>query len=81
MKFKVGDMVRVSTNRFGPEQFGRIGVIIQTDRPTSLNFRVKFEMGYNVYCETDLELCQPLLQPDFTLDEIASAQEIMDQMG
>ena len=83
MKFNIGDTVRVTTDRFGPKPIGNIGVIIQTDLPTSLNFLVKFEKGYNVYCETDLELCDPppLLQPDFSLDEIASAQEIIDQMG
>ena len=94
MKFNIGDTVRVTTDRFGNKQFGNIGVVIQTDRtglPLShLNIRVKFDRcrcpnydtSTNVYCETDLELYEPsLLQPDFTLDEIASAQEIMDQMG
>jgi len=92
MKFNVGDMVRVTTNRFGPNQFGNIGVVVQTNRIPHLphpNIKVEFyrchcpnyDSPTNVYCETDLELCQPLLQPDFTLDEIASAQEIMDQMG
>ncbi len=84
MKFKVGDTVRVTTDRFGPKQFGNIGVIIETDRPVPfLNIRVMFDDGPNVYHEIDLELCNPppLLQPDFSLDEISAAQEIMDQMG
>ena len=85
MKFKVGDTVRVSTDRFGPKQFGNIGVVIQINRhsPINLNIRVMFDHDSNAYYETDLELYKPppLLQPDFSLDEIAAAQEIMDQTG
>ncbi len=86
MKFKVGDTVRVNTDRFdrfGPKQFGNIGVIIYTDGPGSLDIRVMFDDGANAYHSDDLELYKPppLLQPDFTIDEIATAQEIMDQMG
>ncbi len=90
-KFKVGDTVKVTTDRFGPKQFGNIGIVIEMDRRAPLNIRVEFDRcrcpnydsSTNSYCETDLELCElpPLLQPDFSLDEIAAAQEIMDQMG
>ena len=86
MKFNVGDTVRVTTYRFGSRYIGNIGVIIQINLSERLKFLVKTERGhnpYNTYSETDLELYKPppLLQPDFSLDEIASAQEIIDQMG
>ena len=85
MKFNIGDTVRVTTDRFGPRQIGNIGIITQTDRPSpiNLNIRVSFDGFHNAYCEDDLELYlpPPLLQPEFNLDEIVMAQEIMDQMG
>ncbi len=84
MKFKVGDRVRVATDRFGIEYFGNIGIIVQTDNPSYLNILVEFDDGPNAYHNNDLELYKPpplLLEPDFSLDEIAAAQEIMDRMG
>ena len=84
MKFNIGNTVKVITHHYGRDQFEKIGVIVQTNNPTPLNIRVKFDgTRYNVYHEGDLELYNqpPLLQPDFTLDEISAAQEIIDQMG
>ena len=86
MKFKIGDTVRVVTERWGKNQFGMTGVVYGLELAgysLPLPVKVKFDNETNAYDEYDLEIVHSalLLQPDFTLDEIASAQEIMDQMG
>lgn len=95
-KFAVGDQVVVTTDRFGDVSFcgrnypqkGLTGIVTKTDRqqPTTLPLQIKYdEFGtLNAYAEYDLEFIDRIafmVEPEFSLDEMADAQDIISQMG
>lgn len=88
-KFNVGDHVRVITKRFGDNQFHDIGVVDGVATDPGLNFRVDFSSNpdahspYNSYDAADLEHYIPLslTDPEFDLDEIHQAEDLVNQRG
>jgi hypothetical protein len=73
MRLKVGDRVRVCTQKWGENQFGLTGVISSRYQPNSSIYRLDWEikydtpwgtLRYNQYAEDDLELLYKELQYD-----------------
>lgn len=84
-KFKIGDRVKVTTTRFGNHQYGQIGEVYMLVERPNLPIRVRFANGgYNAYSDPDLTLleeCQLMPEPEFTLDEMAQAEELVGRRG
>lgn len=87
-KFNVGDHVRVITGRHANDQFHCVGYIthiIEIDsfgRDLPLAVTLQDRRGL-LYHEDDLELMvsQGLVDPEFDLDEIHQAEDLVNQRG
>ena len=88
-KFRVGDQVRVITDYWGYDQLGADGTVIYIHEDEGLlPIGVRYSKlskynpeGRNAYRPEDLELLTPrtmLPSPEFSLEEIGLAQELME---
>ena len=69
-EYSVGDRVRVKTRDYGETQFGKTGVVVEINRPSSLSIEIEYDepltrsgLRRNQYMPDDLEPIEPAAAP------------------
>lgn len=85
-EYSVGDRVRVKTREYGEKQFGKIGAVIEIDRPSSLSIEIEYDepllpggLKRNQYKPEDLEPIEPAVAP--TTGPFAKGDRALSQSG